>query len=485
MPPKPLKILFAASEMFPLIKTGGLADVVGALPRALEAAGASVTIFLPGFPQVLAGLSGARPLTKIKSVGGSTGALITGKTETGLKVIALDAPHLFKINGNPYSDADGKDREGNAVRYAEFSRIAAQIASGKIGRVKYNVLHAHDWQAGLAAAYLKASGNTTVSTVLTVHNLAFQGLFPKQVFDGLGLPSEYFGPDGMEYWDQVSYLKAAIAFSDSVTTVSPSYALEIQSDEGGMGFGGMLRAKGNALSGILNGIDPLVWDPETDPAIDTDFSAADKSGKAKCKAALQKSMGLTVDSAAPLFCVISRLTTQKGLDLLAGMSDYIALSGGQLALLGSGDSAIEAAFLAAAKKHPSQIAVTIGYDEPLAHRLQAGSDAIFIPSRFEPCGLTQLCAMRYGAVPVVGRTGGLNDTVIDANPMALQSGVATGVQFHPIDSHNLYAAIKRAFEIYNAPGNEWDTIVDNCMRQDVGWTASAQKYLNLYRSLAA
>lgn len=484
MPAKSLKILFAASEMYPLIKTGGLADVVGALPRALDKAGAKVTVFLPGFPQVMAGLKKPRSLAKIKSVGGGNATLVKGVTSTGVSVIALDAPHLFNIRGNPYQEASGADRDGNHTRYAEFSRIAALLATGELGRVKYDILHAHDWQAGLACAYLKAGPQHNVKTVLTIHNLAFQGLFPKGVFGELGLPENYFGPDGLEYWDKVSFLKSGIAYSDHVTTVSPTYALEIQSDEGGMGFGGMLRGKGGALSGILNGIDTEVWDPSTDPDIDVNFSAANAAGKAKCKRALQKAVGLKVDPDAPLFCVVSRLTTQKGLDLLADMTDFIALSGAQLALLGSGDSAIETAFQKAAKKHPTQISVTIGYNEPLAHRLQAGSDAIFIPSRFEPCGLTQLCAMRYGAVPVVGRVGGLNDTIVDANPMARQSGVATGVQFHPIDGHNLYAAIARTLEIY-ADKPSWNRLVANCLSTNVGWESSAQKYMDLYRSLAA
>jgi len=482
LPQTSLKVLFVASEMFPLIKTGGLADVVGALPRALNAAGAKVTVFLPGFPKVLRGLETSRTLARLTGVGGRKAALIKGRTASGVDVIALDAPHLFNIDGNPYLDESGNDRAGNDIRYAEFSRIAARLASGDIGRVKYDILHAHDWQAGLAPAYLKAAGSP-VKSVLTIHNLAFQGLFPKETFNGLGLPDDFYGPDGLEYWNKVSFLKAAIAYCDHITTVSPSYALEIQSDAGGMGFGGMLRAKGRALSGILNGIDLDVWNPETDPDIPANFGTEDLTGKAKCKAALQTSLGLTANPRAPLFCVVSRLTTQKGLDLLADMTDYIALTGGQLALLGSGDSAIEGAFLAAAKKHPTQIAVTIGYNEPLAHRLQAGSDAIFIPSRFEPCGLTQLCAMRYGCVPVVGRTGGLNDTVIDANPMALQDGVATGIQFYPIDGHNLYAAIKRAFDAY-AEQETWSRMVDNCLAQDVGWDASAQKYLQLYKGLA-
>lgn len=477
--PKKLSVLFAASECFPLIKTGGLADVVGALPLALAALGVQVTVFLPGFPQVLSGLQGRKTLAKLSDVSGHSAKLVKGTTETGLSIVALDAPHLFDIDGNPYLDESGQDRAGNGEKFAAFSKVGADLAMGRIGRKKYDVLHAHDWQAGLCAAYIKAAGNTRVKTILTIHNLAFQGLFPKGLMTTLGLPPNFYGPDGLEYWDQVSFLKAGICFSDHITTVSPTYALEIQSDDGGMGFGGLLRSKGNALSGILNGIDLNVWNPENDPALKHHFSAADDSGKAKNKLALQKKLKLRSDRKAMLFTVISRLTSQKGLDLLAMMTDYVVEQGGQLALLGSGDAAIETAYLEAAEKHPTEISVTIGYDEPFAHELQAGADAIFIPSRFEPCGLTQLCAMRYGTVPIVGRVGGLNDTVIDASPMALASGAATGVQFSPINAHMLYAATARSFGIYQDP-EHWAMLVKNCLDQNVGWESSAAEYINLY-----
>ena len=479
---KPLSILFVASECFPLIKTGGLADVVGALPLALEKAGLSVTVLLPGFPKVLEGLENTRTYAKLKDVAGKKGKLIIGDTSTGVKVIALDAPHIFAFDGNPYLDAKGQDRDGNGIKFAAFSRVAAEIARGEIGRKSFDVLHAHDWQAGLSAAYLKASGDTRVKTVLTIHNLAFQGLFPKTLLNDLQLPADLYGPDGLEYWDQISFLKAGVAYSDHITTVSPTYALEIQSDEGGMGFGGLLRAKADSLSGILNGIDLDVWNPETDPEITQSFSAKNPDGKMANKRGLQTALKLRPDAAGPLFTVISRLTTQKGLDLLADMTDYIVARGGQLALLGSGDSAIENAFLAAANKHPTEISVTIGYDEPFAHNLQAGADAIFIPSRFEPCGLTQLCAMRYGTVPVVGRVGGLNDTVIDASPMALASDVSTGIQFFPINAHMLYAAISRTFDLYSSQ-RTWTKMVSNCLNQYVGWDASAIQYRDLYVSL--
>ncbi|MDB2438886.1 glycogen synthase GlgA [Hellea sp.] len=477
-----MRILMVASECFPLIKTGGLADVVGAVPFALEAEGADVTVFLPGFPTVLSGLKSKKTLAKLKDVAGEPAKLITGKTAKGLSIIALDAPHLFNVTGNPYQEKNGLDRADNAIKFAAFSKIAAQLAAGDFKIPEFEIVHAHDWQAGLTAAYLKAMGRDDIKTVQTIHNLAFQGNFPKHIMSNIGLPDEFFRDYGLEYWDKVSYLKGGIVYSDHVTTVSPTYALEIQSDASGMGFGGLLKSRGQDLSGILNGIDLDVWNPETDPDIAANYSAENLAGKAKNKAALQKKMGLRKAKDVPLFCVISRLTTQKGLDVLAGLVDHIVLSGGQLALLGSGDSTIEAAFLAAAKKHPTEVGVQIGYDEPLAHLIQAGADAIFIPSRFEPCGLTQLCAMRYGTVPIAGRVGGLNDTIIDASPAALAKGVATGLLFSDIDVHTLSATIDRAFALYRAP-KIWAQMRRNAITQPVGWALSAKAYMALYADL--
>jgi len=414
-----------ASECFPLIKTGGLADVVGALPLELGVQGAKVTVFLPGFPSVLRGLSGKKVVKKLTNVAGGVAKLVSGKTKAGLSVIALDAPRLFDFEGNPYQTKTGEDRPNNAI----------------------------------------------------------QGLFPRAVLSEIGIPDKYYdNKDGLEYWNKLSFLKGGIVFSDHITTVSPSYALEIQSDAGGMGFGGLLKSRQKVLSGILNGIDLEVWNPETDTEIRSSFSADSPAGKAKNKTALQKKMGLRVSNDRPLFCVISRLTTQKGLDILGDLVDHIVLSGGQLALLGSGDSAIEDKFRAAAEKHPTEVAVQIGYDEPLAHLIQAGSDAIFIPSRFEPCGLTQLCAMRYGTIPIAGRVGGLNDTIIDASPAALAKSAATGLLFYDISVHNLSATIDRAFRLYKTP-KVWSEMRQNCLSHPVGWRRSAKAYLDLYSGL--
>jgi starch synthase len=477
-----VRVLFVASECFPLIKTGGLADVVGALPLALAEHGVDVSVFLPGYPSVLKGLKKKTTIGKPFALGKSKAKLVQGKTQTGLSIIALDAPSLFKFDGNPYQDANGNDREGNGERYAAFSKVAADIAMGRRGLDAFDIVHAHDWQAGLVGAYLSTDKMPTPGSVLTVHNLAFQGLFPKSLMADIDLPNSYFEEDGLEYWDQVSFLKAGLIYSDHVTTVSPTYALEIQTDGGGMGFGGLLRSRGNNLSGILNGIDIDTWDPQIDPDIAANYSKSKLSGKVKNKAHLQKKMGLKVKANAPLFAVISRLTTQKGLDLLANAIDQITAMGGQLMVLGSGDSGIENEFLAAAQKTPESVACFIGYDEPLAHLVQAAADAILIPSRFEPCGLTQLCAMRYGTIPVVGRVGGLNDTIIDANASALANGCATGVQFHPIDPHMLASAINRTFALY-ADRKTWKAMVQNCLSQDVSWSSSAKLYADLYTRL--
>ncbi len=476
-----MRVLFVASECFPLIKTGGLADVVGALPLALSEQNVEATVFLPGFQLVLKGLK-KKASHKPFKLNGETVNLVTGVTVNGVRVIALNAPKLFDFEGNPYQLPDGRDREGNGARYAAFSRVAVDVAMGNHGEPAFDVVHAHDWQAGLVCAYLSAEKAKVPASVVTIHNLAFQGIFPKSLMGEIALPERYYSEEGLEYWDKLSFLKAGIVYADHVTTVSPSYALEIQSDNGGMGFGGLLRFRGHALSGIVNGIDTQIWNPQTDPDIPMTYTAADLRGKAKCKRALQKDMGLQQKSDAPLFAVVSRLTTQKGLDLLVDAVEQIKMLGGQLVVVGSGDKSIERAFKSATEASPKNVACFIGYDETLAHRVQAGADAIIIPSRFEPCGLTQLCAMRYGTIPVVGRVGGLNDTVIDANVAALTKGCATGVQFSPIDPHMLAAAINRSFALYRQP-KLWDEIVQNCLAQDVSWSASAEDYAALYARL--
>lgn len=477
-----MRILYAASECYPLIKTGGLADVVGALPLALNSAGDDVRILLPGFPAVLKAAKAKKKLADIEDLFGAPAKLYSAKSETGLKLFIIDAPKLFAVDGNPYQDGSGKDREDNHIRFAALSWAAAELASGSYTKWTANIVHAHDWQAGLVPAYLRLKGKGGPKTVFTIHNLAFQGLFPKSSLSDLRIPKALYSKDGVEYWDKISFLKAGIVYSDAITTVSPSYAGEIQTEELGMGLGGLLKAQNFKLQGILNGIDTEIWNPQTDPAIQAAYGSGKMAGKKANKKALQKRFGLRVDAAAPLFCVISRLTEQKGLDLVAAAIPHIIGNGGQLMVLGTGEKNIEAAFEAAAKEHKGMVATFIGYDEPLAHQVQAAADAIFIPSRFEPCGLTQLCAMRYGTLPIVSSVGGLADTVIDTNEAALQMGAGTGLQFSPVGFDAFCLAVDRFLKLFDNK-KQFARIQRNAMKLDVSWAGPSKTYGALYENL--
>lgn len=482
MPASSKRILFAASECYPLIKTGGLADVVGALPLALAEGGADVRVLLPGFPAVLKGAKAKKKLADIDDLFGSPARLYSAKSDTGLKLFIVDAPELFGVEGNPYQDASGKDRKDNHIRFAAFSWAAAELASGSYTKWQADVVHAHDWQAGLVPAYLRLKGKGGPKTVFTIHNLAFQGVFAKSFLNALRIPRALYTKDGIEYWDKISFLKAGIVYSDAVTTVSPSYAGEIQTEELGMGLGGLLKAQNFKLHGILNGIDTDIWNPQTDPALHTVYGSGKMAGKKANKKALQKRFGLDVDASAPLFCVISRLTEQKGLDLVAAAIPHIVGNGGQLMVLGSGDNGLESAFEVAAKTYQGKVAAVIGYDELLAHLVQAAADAIFIPSRFEPCGLTQLCAMRYGTLPVVSSVGGLADTVIDANEAALQMGTGTGLQFSPVSFEAFCLVIDRFFKLFKNK-QQFSKIQRNAMKLDVSWAGPSKTYGTLYENL--
>jgi starch synthase len=476
-----LHVLSVASEIYPLIKTGGLADVVGALPRALAAEGVAMRTLVPGYPAVMQALEQARQLHHTADLFGGAARLIAGKAAE-LDLFVIDAPHLFARPGNPYIAPDGGDWPDNGLRFAALGQVGAQIGLGLIPGFVPDVVHAHDWQAGLAPAYLYYGGERP-GTVMTVHNLAFQGQFPADLFPRLGLPSYAFAIDGVEYYGAVGYLKAGLQLADRITTVSPTYAIEIRTPEAGMGLDGLLRARSTVLSGILNGIDERVWDPETDASLAATFDAAHLQARAVNKAALQERLGLAANPEALLFGVVSRLAWQKGMDLLLQAIPMLVARGAQLALLGSGERQLEDGFVAAAAVHPGAVGIKLGYDEELAHLIQGGSDAVLVPSRFEPCGLTQLCALRYGALPVVARVGGLCDTVIDANEMALAAGVATGVQFAPITPEGLEAAIERAALLWENQGS-WRRLQQNGMRTDVGWSRPARHYASLYRAAA-
>lgn len=474
---KRLPVLSVASEIFPLVKTGGLADVAGALPGALAPEGFALRSLVPSYPAVRAALKRAETVHAFEDLFGGPARLLTGKAG-GLDLFVLDAPHLYDRPGNPYLGPDGRDWPDNAFRFAALSRVAAQLGRGLLPAYAPAIIHCHDWQAGLVPAYLTYGEGLRTPTVMTVHNLAFQGAFPATLLGPLGLPEAAFTVDGVEYHGQIGFLKAGLRLADRITTVSPTYADEICSEEFGMGLEGLLRGRADRLQGILNGIDTEVWNPATDPLIAARYGAADPAPRAANKAALQARMGLAEDGDALLFGVVSRLGWQKGLDLLLAALPVLLAEGAQLALLGSGDAALEAGFVAAAEAHRGRIACAIGYDEGLAHLIQAGSDALLVPSRFEPCGLTQLCALRYGSVPVVARVGGLADTVIDARA----AGAATGIHFSPVNQTMLEGAIRRAAALHRMP-DEWARLQRNGMATDVSWHGPAQDYARLYRAL--
>jgi len=478
-----LSVLSVASEAFPLIKTGGLADVVGALPEALAVEGVSVRTLLPGYPAVLAAMPEPRVVHIFDTLMGGRARLVAGSA-AGLDLLVLDAPHLYRRAGGPYADAQGRDWPDNGLRFGALGRVAAEIACGLLDDFAPDILHAHDWQAGVALAYLRHRGGARVrpATVLTVHNLAFQGQFPADLLGPLGLPRESFTLDGVEYYGGISFLKAGLVYADHITTVSPTYAWEIRTTAGGMGLDGVLRARRGAISGILNGIDTRVWDPATDPLIAKQYDARQLAARGVNKQALQARLGLTPSGKTLLYGVVSRLTGQKGVDLLLQALPALIEQGAQLAVLGSGEAALEQGLLAATQQHPGRVAAVIGYDEPLAHAIQAGVDALLVPSRFEPCGLTQLCALRYGAIPVVARTGGLADTVVDANEMALASKVGTGVVFSPVTTDALVHALDRAAALYAQP-QRWRALQRRAMATDVSWAGPAAQYAALYRSL--
>lgn len=475
-----MNTLSVASEVFPLIKTGGLADVAGALPIALAGHGVHMRTLMPGYPAVMQRLGKVEVVADFDDLLGET-ARILAATHEGLDILVLDAPAYYDRPGGPYVDAMGKDFTDNWRRFAALSFAGAEIARGLLPGWRPDIVHAHDWQAAMTAVYMRYTGLQHIPTVITVHNLAFQGQFGADIFAGLALPPEAFTMDGLEYYGDVGYLKGGLRTAWSITTVSPTYAHEIMTAEYGMGLEGLINARSNDLVGIVNGIDTAVWNPETDTNIARPYAAGSLKQRSVNRQAVAERFSLENDT-GPIFCIISRLTWQKGIDLIAEVADWIVEQGGKLAILGSGDQALEGALLAAASRHRGRIGIVIGYNEPLSHLMQAGSDAILIPSRFEPCGLTQLYGLRYGCIPVVARTGGLADTVIDANEAALSARVATGFQFTPINADGLRQALRRVFKAYNEP-KIWGRIQNQGMKSDVSWENSAARYADLYSSL--
>lgn len=468
------KVLSIASECVPLVKTGGLADVVGALPAALAPYGWQLRTLLPAYRALRSHLKELTLVLKEADLWGGEGRVYAGEI-AGLYVYLLDAPHLFDRVGGPYSGPSG-DYNDNAQRFAALSWIAAKIGHEGADGWQPDILHAHDWQAGLAPAYARYQGGPP--SVITVHNIAFQGWAGADMLGNLRLPAADFHAGALEYYGGLSTLKAGLVMADRITTVSPNYAKELMRGEYGRGLEGVIAARASVVSGILNGVDEAIWAPEIEAH--HPYSAKDRKGKAEARAALCAEYGLNVSG--PLAILVSRLTDQKGIDLLPHVLPQFLEAGGGLVVLGSGDAWLENAMRDLAARYPQKVGVTIGYNEELSHRMFQGGDAVLVPSRFEPCGLTQLYGLRYGTLPLVAAVGGLADTVIHASPAALAMGVASGITFWPTDDLALSQALRQLIDLYGQK-KVWRKMVDRAMAQPVGWSQSAAAYAKLYEGL--
>jgi starch synthase len=476
-----MEILFVASEVEPFSKTGGLGDVAGALPRALTARGHAVTIVTPRYGTIDPEQEGLRPLHRAVHVRGEPTRLWVKKDGDGARLLFVEHEHFFGSRRGIYGEG-GRDYPDNSERFAYLSRAALAIPGAL--RLEPRIVHVNDWQTGLVPFLLrhehaKDPALAGVKTVFTIHNLAYQGVFPKSVVPVLGLPWDVFRYEAMEFFDQLSFMKAGLVFADALTTVSPTYAKEILTPEFGASLDPVLRHRADALVGILNGIDTHAWDPARDPFLPAHFDAKDVSGKAACKAALQRELSLPVRPDVPLVAMVGRLAEQKGIDLVAAALPQLLGLDFQLALLGSGQPEYEAAFARASREQPHRLAARIGFDEGLAHRMEAGADLFLMPSRFEPCGLNQMYSLRYGTVPVVRAVGGLVDTVEDFD--GWQRG--TGFRFRDYTPSALVTAVRRALDTFR-DRRAFRGLVLRGMAEDNSWERSAGRYEALYRRLA-
>jgi len=483
----PMKVLFVSSEVFPLIKTGGLADVSGSLPTALQGLGVDIRILMPGYPAVLSKLDDLQSVASINHLPYIDHAeLMLGTIkDTNVKVIVIKSSGLYERDGGPYADAHGLEWQDNPIRFGVLSKVAAILASdhSPIHDWQPDIVHCNDWQTGLAPAYMRLTEHSKAKAIISLHNMAFQGCFPPQWVSTLGLPSAGFSIEGFEYHGQLSFLKAGIFYADAISTVSPRYAKEIQTTAFGFGLEGLLTQRGDEIKGILNGIETEEWNPATDKYLCSNYSANDLAGKQKVKATLQQKLGLTVDADAPLLGVVSRLTYQKGLDMLLPHLQNLVDQGCQFALLGGGEAGLETAFQSLAAHNPGRVSVTIGYNEPLSHQIMAGSDLFIMPSRFEPCGLNQLYGLAYGTPPLVNATGGLADSVVDSNAAHIEGKTANGFVMVEASADGLYACILRALEMFRHHKPTWLQIQKTGMSQNLSWDKSAQEYFSLYKTL--
>ncbi len=475
------KILFVSSEAHPLIKTGGLADVSGSLPKALHELSQGIHLLLPKYQ----GLKLTEPVhhrCMIRIDNREIHILETRLPTVHVPVWLVDYPPFFDLPGNPYSDPQGHPWENNLERFTLFCKVATEIAMDRAHlEWKPDVVHCNDWQSGLVPALLSLEKNRPAS-VFTIHNLAYQGLYPAENFPTLNLPKQLWKPESLEFFGMLSMIKGGLVHADHITTVSPSYALEIQTSEYGYGLEGLLHYKQEMLTGIINGIDTDIWNPKTDEHLTQNYSFSTIKEKNANKMALQAQVSLSVDKEVPVFGLISRLVEQKGIDLVLECLPEMLTLPIQFILLGSGSPEFEQRLHNLALLHPNKLSVTIGYNEALAHLIEAGVDIFLMPSRFEPCGLNQLYSQRYGTVPIVRKTGGLIDTIEDALPETLANNTATGVAFHDANADSLMEAIKRTMILFYDK-TTWKKLQGNCMRKDFSWKKSATEYLSLYKKL--
>ncbi len=475
------KVLFAASEVFPLAKTGGLADVAHALPRALRKLGLDVKITMPAYRGTRARLERPQLITDL-AIRGQRFSVWEGRLpETDVEVRLLECAALYDREGDPYRDGSGEPWTDNARRFGYFCEAVARLATAPGVTWRPDVIHCNDWQTGLIPAWLLTQPKPP-QTVFTVHNLAFQGNYGRDAFEQLGLPAHLWSIEGVEFHGQLSFMKAGLVYADVITTVSPTYAREIETPEFGFGMEGVLGVRSSGLHGILNGIDTEHWDPASDPHLVQTYSAATVTGgKRANKAALQKELHLAADPGIPVIAVIGRLGHQKGSDLVLTVLPELLQDRCQLVLLGSGERDLESAFRDAARRMAGQMAARIAHDESLAHRIIAAADVFLMPSRFEPCGLTQMYSQRYGTIPVVRRIGGLADTVTGASRDALASGAATGITFERAEVGDLLNAARRALDLLRNHPAAWSAMQDAGMRRDFSWGRAASAYAGLYR----
>lgn len=473
------KILFVSSEVYPLIKTGGLADVSGSLPQALQALGQDVRILMPAYQAVMAKAGHCELIASIHLLWGEARLLECLLPDTQVKVWLLDFPEFFDRAGGPYSAVGGEAWGDNATRFAFMAHAVVKVAMNQVDLDwQPDIVHCNDWPSGLVPALLQPYSDRP-ATIFTIHNLAYQGLFPFATFHALDLPIDLWSPEALEYHEQISFMKGGLVFADRINTVSPTYTREIQTVEFGCGLEGLLTHRSNYLSGILNGVDDRDWNPKNDRHLIENYQANSMNGKKINKEHLQNALGLVAQAEVPLMGCIGRLVEQKGVDLILSAMPELIKFPVQFVFLGSGDAELEARLIYWARRYPERIAVKIGYDESLAHQIEAGADLFLMPSRFEPCGLNQMYSQYYGTVPIVREVGGLADTVTDASIETLAANTATGVSFSEASSGALLEAIKRALLLY---GNkeQWKQIQVAGMEQDFSWARSAEQYINLY-----